>query len=116
MSQENKNDVVKVRKQIVKDNVFHGYKEILVSREIAETQLSKPKHKRHPHWRGVELINDSESGGSETKDLLAEAKAEYKKIFGRGAGNKSLETIQKEIEEFNLSQQNPDGGDSGDIQ
>lgn len=110
---------IKVRKQIIKNNQLQGYQEIEVAKEIADEQLALPKEKRHPHWRSVEYITDPVAGssksGSGQDDPEKSAREEYKQIFGKGAGNKKLETILQEIEEYKASQSADEPEGEGDF-
>lgn len=77
----NKLTTVKVRKQIVKNNVFKGYKEIDVAEGIAKEQLSKPEEKRHPAWKGVEYLKHAKEQSE--AELLAQMEAEEKGKGGK---------------------------------
>lgn len=73
-------EMIKVKKQIIKDNVFEGFRIIDASVELAEEQLSLPKEERHPHWKSVEYATaeDVELWGGLKKDDKKEVKPKAK--------------------------------------
>ena len=63
--------VIVIKQEIV-DNEYMGDKEILVSVQAAEKQLSLPKDQRNPHWRSVKY-KDAKSSQAEDSEEKADS-------------------------------------------
>ena len=51
--------MIKIKKPKLRNNELAGYRIVEVSEELVKKQLGLPEHKRNPHFRGIEIIEDA---------------------------------------------------------